>query len=87
MPLVPLHEMYEDANDKWYAIGQFNVSNLEFVQAVVESAEEMKSPAIIAASSSAFIMVRLGFEDVAVYMGSLQEWAADEANPMVVDEP
>jgi thiosulfate/3-mercaptopyruvate sulfurtransferase len=40
----------------------------------------------IAASSSAFVMVRLGFEDVAVYMGSLQEWAADPANPMVVDE-
>jgi thiosulfate/3-mercaptopyruvate sulfurtransferase len=41
----------------------------------------------IAASSSAFIMIRLGFEDVAVYMGSLQEWAADPENPLVVDEP
>ncbi|UCD64564.1 MAG: sulfurtransferase [Candidatus Zixiibacteriota bacterium] len=41
----------------------------------------------IAASSNAFIMVRLGFEDVAVYMGSLQEWAADPENPLVVDEP
>lgn len=40
----------------------------------------------IAASSSAFIMTRLGFEDVAVYMGSLQEWTADPANPMVVEE-
>ncbi len=40
----------------------------------------------IAASSSAFIMTRLGFEDVAVYMGSLQEWTADPANPMVVGE-
>jgi thiosulfate/3-mercaptopyruvate sulfurtransferase len=40
----------------------------------------------IAASSNAFIMLRLGFEDVAVYMGSLQEWAADPANPLVVDD-
>lgn len=40
----------------------------------------------IAASSNAFIMIRLGFTDVAVYMGSLQEWAADPANPLVVDE-
>jgi thiosulfate/3-mercaptopyruvate sulfurtransferase len=40
----------------------------------------------IAASSNAFIMTRLGFEDVAVYMGSLQEWAADPANPLVVGE-
>jgi thiosulfate/3-mercaptopyruvate sulfurtransferase len=40
----------------------------------------------IAASSSAFIMTRLGFTDVAVYTASLQEWATDSANPMVVDE-
>ena len=40
----------------------------------------------IAASSNAFIMTRLGFTDVAVYTASLQEWVADPANPMVVDE-
>jgi thiosulfate/3-mercaptopyruvate sulfurtransferase len=40
----------------------------------------------VAASSNAFIMIRLGFSDVAVYMGSLQEWAADPANPLVTDE-
>jgi thiosulfate/3-mercaptopyruvate sulfurtransferase len=39
----------------------------------------------VAASSDAFIMIRLGFTDVAVYIASLQEWAADPANPMVVD--
>ncbi len=37
----------------------------------------------IAASSNAFIMTRLGFTNVAVYTASLQEWAADPANPMV----
>jgi thiosulfate/3-mercaptopyruvate sulfurtransferase len=36
----------------------------------------------IAASSTAFIMTRLGFTDVAVYTASLQEWSADSANPM-----
>jgi thiosulfate/3-mercaptopyruvate sulfurtransferase len=41
----------------------------------------------IAASSDAFIMTRLGFTDVAVYMASLQEWAADPANPLVVGKP
>ena len=41
----------------------------------------------IAASSTAFIMSRLGYTDVAVYTASLQEWAADPANPMVVDAP
>ena len=36
----------------------------------------------IAASSNAFIMTRLGYTDVAVYTASLQEWAADPANPL-----
>jgi len=38
----------------------------------------------IAASSNAFVMTRLGFKDVAVYTASLQEWAADPANPLEV---
>ena len=38
----------------------------------------------IAASSTAFVMTRLGYGDVAVYTASLQEWAADPANPMEV---
>lgn len=41
----------------------------------------------IAASGSAFVMVRLGFRNVAVYTASLQEWAADPANPMVDPTP
>ena len=39
----------------------------------------------IAASSSAFLMTRLGFTDVAVYAASLQEWTADPENPMEID--
>ena len=38
----------------------------------------------IAASANAFVMTRLGFTDVAVYTASLQEWAADPANPLEV---
>ena len=38
----------------------------------------------IAASSTAFVMTRLGYSDVAVYTASLQEWAADPDNPMQV---
>ena len=41
----------------------------------------------IAASATAFIMSRLGFTNVAVYIGSLQEWTADPANPLVVEDP
>ena len=40
----------------------------------------------VAASSTAFTLHRLGYKDVAVYMGSLQEWTADESNPMSVEQ-
>lgn len=38
----------------------------------------------IMASSSAFVMTRLGYSDVAVYTASMQEWAADATNPVVM---
>jgi len=41
----------------------------------------------IAASANAFVMTRLGYTDVAVYTASLQEWAADPANPMETGTP
>lgn len=53
MPLAMLKEMYPDAVEKRYAIGAFNVNNLEFIQAALEAAEKMKSPIILAASSGA----------------------------------
>ena len=40
----------------------------------------------ISASNDAFILHRLGFTNVAVYSPSLQEWAADEKNPMATGE-
>lgn len=40
----------------------------------------------IAASLDAFVMTRLGFTDVAVYTASLQEWAADPANPLEITQ-
>ena len=38
------------------------------------------------ASSVAFTLVRLGYADVAVYLNSLQEWAGDDACPLVIGE-
>ena len=39
----------------------------------------------VAAASVAFTLHRLGYKDVAVYMGSLQEWTADSENPMSLE--
>ena len=41
----------------------------------------------VAASSVAFTLYRLGYQDVAVYMGSLQEWTANPDNPMTAEVP
>ena len=38
----------------------------------------------ISASANAFVMHRLGFSDIAVYMNSLDEWAADPGNPLSI---
>lgn len=45
--LVTTKEMLKDAQDKHYAVGAFNVENLEFVMAVIKAAEEKKSPVIM----------------------------------------
>lgn len=39
----------------------------------------------VSASSTAFTLHRLGYKDVAVYMGSLQEWTVNNENPMSVE--
>ncbi|MCC6465535.1 MAG: class II fructose-1,6-bisphosphate aldolase [Planctomycetes bacterium] len=53
MPLEILGKMYQKANREYYAIGQFNFSNLEFLQAIIDAAEESKSPVIVACSTGA----------------------------------
>jgi thiosulfate/3-mercaptopyruvate sulfurtransferase len=40
----------------------------------------------IAASSDAFVLSLLGVEDVAIYDGSMSEWAADPSLPLVVGD-
>ncbi|WP_054861230.1 class II fructose-1,6-bisphosphate aldolase [Gracilibacillus sp. JCM 18860] len=47
MPLVSMKEMLETANKQRYAVGQFNINNLEYVQAILQAAEEEKSPPVI----------------------------------------
>lgn len=47
MPLVNTKKMLEDAKKNKYAVGAFNVHNLETLKAVVKAAYEMKSPLIL----------------------------------------
>lgn len=51
--LVTTREIFQDAYQKRYAIGAFNINNMEILQAVIETADEEKSPVIVAVSEGA----------------------------------
>ena len=47
---VWMNEILEEAKENKYAVGQFNINNFQWVQAILQAAEEEKSPVIIASS-------------------------------------
>jgi fructose-bisphosphate aldolase class II len=53
MSLVTTKEMFEKSMKEGFAIGAFNVNNMEIIQGIVDAANEAKSPVILQASSSA----------------------------------
>ncbi|HIX43749.1 MAG TPA: class II fructose-1,6-bisphosphate aldolase [Candidatus Kurthia intestinigallinarum] len=53
MALVSMKEMLEKAKEGKYAVGQFNINNLEYIQAILQAAEEEKSPVILGVSEGA----------------------------------
>ena len=53
MPLVTTTEMFKKAYEGGYAIGAFNVNNMEIVQGITEAAREANSPVILQVSAGA----------------------------------
>lgn len=53
MPLVTSTEMFKKAYEGGYAVGAFNINNMEIVQAITEAAAEQKSPVILQVSAGA----------------------------------
>ena len=53
MALVSTKEMFEKAYNGGYAVGAFNVNNMEIVQGITDAAAELKSPVILQASAGA----------------------------------
>ena len=53
MPLVTTTEMFKKAYEGGYAIGAFNVNNMEIVQGITEAAKEVNSPLILQVSAGA----------------------------------
>lgn len=79
MPLASLIDMYKKANKEYYAIPQFNVNNLEFIQAALEVAEELKAPIIMAASTSAIKYAGLNY-----LMGMVKAGCANVSVPIAM---
>ena len=53
MPLVTTKKMFEDAYKGGYAIGAFNVNNMEIIQGIVQAGEKLKAPLILQVSAGA----------------------------------
>ena len=53
MPLVTSKEMFKKAYDGGYAIGAFNVNNMEIIQGITEAAKECNAPVILQVSKGA----------------------------------
>ncbi|HBI64488.1 MAG TPA: fructose-bisphosphate aldolase, partial [Clostridiales bacterium] len=53
MPLVTSTEMFKKAYDGGYAVGAFNVNNMEIVQGITEACGELKAPVILQVSKGA----------------------------------
>jgi fructose-bisphosphate aldolase class II len=53
MPLVSMRQLLDEAARGGYGVGAFNVNNMEQIQAVMEAADETRSPVIVQASRGA----------------------------------
>ena len=74
--LVTTEEMFKKAMEENYAIGAFNINDMEIIQGIMDAAKEAKSPVILQVSSSAIKYARMG------YLMKMVE-AAVEENPKI----
>lgn len=72
MSIVSMKEMLEKAKENKYAVGQFNINNLEYAQAILQAAEEERSPVIIGVSAGAARYMG-GFKVTVAIVESLME--------------
>lgn len=79
MALVTTKQLLLDAQKNGYAIGAFNVENMEMVQAVVAAAEELKSPVIMQTTPST-----LKYADVDYFYANVAAAAKKASVPVVM---
>lgn len=74
MPLVTSKEMFKKAYEGGYAIGAFNVNNMEIIQGIVDAAKEEKAPLILQVSAGARKYAN------AIYLRKMVEAAIEDSN-------
>ena len=79
MSLVTTKELLLDAQKNGYAVGAFNVENMEMVQAVVAAAEELKSPVIMQTTPST-----VKYADLAYFYANAKVAAEMSSVPVVM---
>ena len=80
MSLVTSKEMFKKSIKDGFAIGAFNINNMEFVQAIMDAAANQKSPVILQTSSSAIRYARIP------YLKNMVEAGLEEHDIPVVDQ-
>ncbi len=70
--LVSAKEMLDKAKAGHYAVGHFNINNLEWAKAVLLTAQELKSPVILGVSEGAGKYMT-GFKTVAAMVSKVKE--------------
>ena len=61
MPLVTTKNMFEKSMKEGFAIGAFNINNMEIIQGIVDAADKLNSPVILQVSSSAIKYARMPY--------------------------
>ena len=61
MPLVTTKEMFEKSMKEKFAVGAFNINNMEIIQGIVDAAQRQNSPVILQASSGAIKYARIKY--------------------------
>ncbi|MDE7181826.1 MAG: ketose-bisphosphate aldolase, partial [Clostridia bacterium] len=72
MALVSVKEMLEKARDGKYAVGQFNINNLEWTKSILQTAQELNAPVILGVSEGAGKYMT-GFKTVASMVKAMIE--------------
>ena len=74
MPLVTTKEMFKKSMEEGFAIGAFNINNMEIIQGIIDAAQKQNSPVILQASSGAIKYARIK------YLMKMVEAAVEETN-------